>query len=309
MAKKKLFLDLEFTGLHKLTTPISIGLVAEDGKEFYAEFTDFDEAQIDDFLSQHILTKRILTDYVFEEHYDPDANTVLVKGDMDLVKQTLTAWLENYKEDGVEIWGDVLAYDWVLFVSIFGNAFDVPSFVHYIPMDLATALKTFGEDPDVDRELYAYGEEKAKENEADAHNALHDARTQLAVYKKLLSKGKSKDDSKPEEEIEKPQEEADSTAPLATVVEGGVSKEDASAPESQEETIEEVTAPIAELIESEQEEIKEEVSEEPVEELSPENPQIEELPEVTSDVNSPNDGFIEPTQAMVNSSKEWDAPM
>ena len=41
MAKKKIFFDLEFTGLHKLTTAISVGLVCEDGKKFYAECTDF----------------------------------------------------------------------------------------------------------------------------------------------------------------------------------------------------------------------------------------------------------------------------
>ena len=38
----KLFFDTEFTGLHKDTTLVSIGIVSEDGKKFYAEFTDFD---------------------------------------------------------------------------------------------------------------------------------------------------------------------------------------------------------------------------------------------------------------------------
>ena len=36
----KIFFDTEFTGLHKNTTLISIGLVAENGKKFYAEFND-----------------------------------------------------------------------------------------------------------------------------------------------------------------------------------------------------------------------------------------------------------------------------
>ena len=38
----KLYFDTEFTGLHKNTTLISVGLIAEDGQEFYAEFTDYD---------------------------------------------------------------------------------------------------------------------------------------------------------------------------------------------------------------------------------------------------------------------------
>jgi len=34
----RIFFDTEFTGLHKDTTLISIGLIAEDGRTFYAEF-------------------------------------------------------------------------------------------------------------------------------------------------------------------------------------------------------------------------------------------------------------------------------
>ena len=41
----KVWFDTEFTGLHKNTTLISIGLVTENGKTFYAEFTDYDESQ------------------------------------------------------------------------------------------------------------------------------------------------------------------------------------------------------------------------------------------------------------------------
>ena len=37
----KIFFDTEFTGLHKDTSLISIGLVDEDGKTFYAEFLDY----------------------------------------------------------------------------------------------------------------------------------------------------------------------------------------------------------------------------------------------------------------------------
>ena len=42
----KIFFDTEFTGLHKNTTLISIGMIAEDGKTFYAEFTDYNENNV-----------------------------------------------------------------------------------------------------------------------------------------------------------------------------------------------------------------------------------------------------------------------
>ena len=49
---KKIFFDCEFTGLHKNTTLISIGLISDCGKTFYAEFTDYDKGQVDDWIKQ-----------------------------------------------------------------------------------------------------------------------------------------------------------------------------------------------------------------------------------------------------------------
>ena len=44
----KIFFDTEFTGLHKGTELISIGMVDEVGRTFYAEFNDYDKNQIED---------------------------------------------------------------------------------------------------------------------------------------------------------------------------------------------------------------------------------------------------------------------
>jgi len=180
--------DLEFTGLHKLSTPISIGLVAEDGKEFYAEFTDYDEMQLNDWLVENVMNHLVLGDYDFVKDYKPEEKLVLVKGDTEIIAQTLSAWLDNYKEDGIEMWGDCLAWDWVLFVSIFGNAFDIPKHIFYLPMDLSTALKLCRQDPDLDRLLFVYEKkELIPKSDIGSHNSLYDARIQMEVYKKILS--------------------------------------------------------------------------------------------------------------------------
>jgi len=50
-----LFLDTEFTGLHQQATLISLALVAEDGQAFYAEFTDYDASQCDDWIQKNVL--------------------------------------------------------------------------------------------------------------------------------------------------------------------------------------------------------------------------------------------------------------
>ena len=51
---KKIFFDCEFTGLHKNTTLISIGLISDCGKTFYAEFTDY---QVDDWIRDNVISK------------------------------------------------------------------------------------------------------------------------------------------------------------------------------------------------------------------------------------------------------------
>ena len=187
MAKKKIFFDLEFTGLHKLTTAISVGLVCEDGKKFYAEFTDFDKYQIDNFLRQEVLSKRTLDEYNFERDYDPSAEIVYVKGDADLIYTTISKWLGQYEEEGVEMWGDLLAYEWVLFINIFGNGLALPKYIDFMPMDIVTALRLCGIDKDIDRDIFAYGEEIAPSRKEKKHNSLHDAETQLEVYNKIIS--------------------------------------------------------------------------------------------------------------------------
>jgi hypothetical protein len=65
------FLDTEFTGLQN-TTLISIGLIADTGDTFYAELTDYDPDQIDDWLQENVLNNLVLTDR-------PD-NTLVVSG-------------------------------------------------------------------------------------------------------------------------------------------------------------------------------------------------------------------------------------
>ena len=56
----KIFFDTEFTGLHKDTTLISIGLVSQDGKQFYAEFTDYDGKQVGDWIQENVIRNTLL---------------------------------------------------------------------------------------------------------------------------------------------------------------------------------------------------------------------------------------------------------
>ena len=178
----KIFFDSEFTGLHQNTTLISIGLVAENGREFYAELVDYDESQVDEFVSKHVLSglrfglERDVghTDSIDIEHFT-------MKGDSFLVKEYLTQWLLQL-DAPIEMWSDCLAYDWVLFCNLWGHAFSVPYKVYYIPFDLATLFKIKGIDPNINRESFLEWPDSE-----DKHNALWDARVIKACYEKAIN--------------------------------------------------------------------------------------------------------------------------
>lgn len=197
----KLFFDTEFTGLHKNTTLISIGIIAESGQTFYAELTDYDKGQVTKWIKDNVVAKLRFTDkitpscdgwerwnsenrkFINALDFEPpeeDMSHFECIGDKHMVENRLSKWLSQF--DKVEMWGDCLAYDWVLFCELFGGALNVPKNIYYIPFDLGTAFKEKGIDPDISREEYAFG---VSSQEADKHNALHDARVIQQCYNRL----------------------------------------------------------------------------------------------------------------------------
>jgi len=170
------FFDFEFTGLHQDTTPISLGVKAANGKQFYAEFTDFDKHQVDSWIQDNVINNLLFKDGVMP---------VSVLGDYTALKgtrvQVMVAFLDWLKQfEHVEFWGDCLSYDGVLLNSMFGGAFNVPSNVDYIFYDICTLFKLFGIDPDINREAFI-----DKPIVGDKHNALYDAKVIEACYDKL----------------------------------------------------------------------------------------------------------------------------
>lgn len=193
----KVFMDCEFTGLHQNTTLISIGLISDCGKTFYAELNDYDKSQVDEWLQNNVIDKLIMSEpRIGEDEYykvaiandNPIGNdlynsySVQLRGNMETIKNELERWLNQF--DQVEIWSDCLAYDWVLFNQIFGHAFNIPKNIYYIPFDICTLFKMKGIDPDISREKYGCGEHYS---EMPKHNALWDAMVIKMCYDKLIS--------------------------------------------------------------------------------------------------------------------------
>lgn len=169
-----LFFDCEFTGLHQRTTLISLGIVAESGQMFYAEAKDFARNQINGWLLENVIANLWST---IGQPTPP--GVVYVFSRLEGIKIALTRWLEQFGP--VEMWGDCLAYDWMLFCEIFGGALSLPANVSYIPFDLATKFKEYGIDPDVDRIEFAGMPEAGRSK----HNALFDAKVIKACHDRL----------------------------------------------------------------------------------------------------------------------------
>lgn len=194
---KNLFLDTEFTSLKQNTTLISIGIVSDCGKFFYAEFNDYNEEDLDQWILENVIKNLEMKEPTEGEDEEFTAirsndNPVgdLYKGfslKMRGSKREISTWLETWIKQfpEVQIWSDCLSYDWVLFCDLFGGALRIPENIYYIPFDLSTALLIKGWNPDIDREdLSKMGRNIYQLEKTDLtgiianrnkHNALHDA--------------------------------------------------------------------------------------------------------------------------------------
>lgn len=183
-----LYFDMEFTGLHARTTLVSIGIVAEDGKKFYAEFSDYDESQCDDWIRGNVLKHTIFAgNDNLAAKLGEDSNTTVVLGSKADIRYELGEWLKQFDE--VQFVSDVCHYDMVLLIDIFGGAFDLPKNVsavcHDINQDIA---KHYGIS---EREAF----DKSREDivselcggfiAGDKHNALYDAEVIKAIYEEV----------------------------------------------------------------------------------------------------------------------------
>ena len=193
----KVFLDLEFTGLHRLSTPISVALVVEDGKTYYAEFTDFDRYQVTEFIETQVLSKLTIQTFDLYTDYEPNEDNIKVKGNTQLVQETLSEFLAKYSQNTLEFWMDCPVFTWSIFLDTLGGLKNLPQNIERLPYDLHTACKLFGYDTREDRRsILPNYDELIVEGE---NNSLNDARISLEIFKKLL-KGVSNEKEEGEED-------------------------------------------------------------------------------------------------------------
>ena len=186
-----IFFDCEFTGLHKNTSLISIGLIADNGQKFYAEITDFDRNQIDNWLQANVIDNLILLN-----EGSKIKNGVNINGRLSLydfyIKDTaknvsieLRKWLNQYKT--IEWVSDVCHYDFVLLIDlVYGHALAMPygkhnAACHDINQDIAKYYN-ISEIEAFDKSREEILEEHGVTIEGKKHNALYDAEVIKAIY-------------------------------------------------------------------------------------------------------------------------------
>jgi len=181
----KIFFDTEFTGLHKDTTLISIGLVSEDSRQFYAELNDYNTRQCDDWIEKNVL-EHLYTRYPKDVENAPYVANLHI-GDKDDIGKALEIWLKQF--DTVELVSDVCHYDMVLFIDLFDHAFHLPKNVcpacYDINQDISREYNiSLQEAFDMSRDILLQ-KYRDKAILGDKHNALYDAKVIRELYQIL----------------------------------------------------------------------------------------------------------------------------
>ena len=177
-----IFFDMEFTGLHKGTTPISIGLVTEYGRKFYAEFTDYDRNQVNDWIKENVISNLKFKGNVISPIELDD--TTIVSGSIEMVKNALRKWISQFEK--IQFISDVCHYDFVLLVDLLAeDAIQLPDNVTPACFDINTMIAesraiTLQEAFDLSREDLV--KEHNISNEENKHNAMYDAMVIKQIY-------------------------------------------------------------------------------------------------------------------------------
>lgn len=188
-----LFYDFEMTGLHKNTTPISLGIVSEDGKKFYAEFTDYDESQCNDWIKENVIKNLKLAGMgVGVSDTDENPPLRIVMGDKRYIRQEANEWLRQFNK--IQFVSDVCHYDFILLIDLLtngGTALDLPENIsavcHDLNMDIARHFHVS------DLEAFDMSREKIMNDlcktedivTGNKHNSLYDAEVIKAIYEEI----------------------------------------------------------------------------------------------------------------------------
>ena len=160
------FLDTEFNemGPHLPIDLISIGIVAEDGREFYAISTEFRAEDCNDWVQKSVLPHLLGT-----------VRAGIGQASLKEIREALLKFCGPERYGRPEFWGYFADYDWVVFCQIFGTMVDLPK---GWPMYCR----------DLEQWCDKLGNPKLPKQASTEHNALCDARWNREVWEFLSAR-------------------------------------------------------------------------------------------------------------------------
>lgn len=157
------FYDCEFIEDGRVVDLVSIGVVDENGREFYAVSTEFDPARALPWVRKHVLDK-------LPSPGDPAwRSRARIR---DELWEFLIAPVRDRPQDKIELWAWFAAYDHVVLAQLWGAMPQLPREIPRLTKDL--------------RQLWEErGRPKLPPPEASRHDALVDARHNLARWRAM----------------------------------------------------------------------------------------------------------------------------
>lgn len=201
----KYFIDCEFIeGFHKplfgkrrhFIDLISIGIVCEDGREYYAISRDYDYKKADSWVRENVI-KKLYTETVHGDarNYFNETNFHRVYGQpkkaiLMSILHFMGCWRDQHfwrvLGNVPEIYGYYADYDWVLFCSLFGRMIDLPKGFPMYCRDLKQMLDE--KENFLNKESIKYSivwdlkDHEDYPKQENEHNALEDARWNKRLY-------------------------------------------------------------------------------------------------------------------------------
>lgn len=125
----KYYLDTEFieSSERKTIDLISIGIVAEDGRKYYAISTEFDASLASEWVVENVLNKLPPRPKSFNPSEASPRQVSESKAwkSRETIKQEILKFT-NQDVSPIEFWAGWADYDWVVFCWLFGNMIDLP---------------------------------------------------------------------------------------------------------------------------------------------------------------------------------------
>lgn len=198
------YIDTEFIEDGSTIDLISIGIVAEDGRELYMQSTEFDPSKASDWVKEHVITHLVVCPHLAWDHaWDHGVGTSplqslimhVVRGQCTFaeswtrhagayadcpwrtrkqIKHEILAFMDIEKYGKPELWGWCSGYDWVALCQLFGTMMDIPAgYPHYV-RDIQQVLDERG-----------IADDMLPQPDGQAHNALADARQIQKIWEFL----------------------------------------------------------------------------------------------------------------------------